>query len=220
MKKLTLIAGLFMGLMFTSCEKEENSPISSNNTEMSSSKGALASNNKSGESEMEALAKAANVQEISYSNGVYTVYFHNSTETYDVTINSFDYEGIIDFDVEKASGSTANVLIDSVSQTITIEDDGTYSFAAFEDFEITPTNDVVFNLTPIISIYHALTPNTSATFTHNGDDDVFPGGGGNDKFWGRGPGVPGPCVDNVVTVTYTYYVFWIGFPGGSSPNLC
>lgn len=209
-----------MGLTFTSCEKEENSPISSNNIEMSSSKGSLASNNKSGESEMEALAKAANVQEISYSNGVYSVYFYNSSITYNVTINTFNTGGVIDFDIEKSTGGISNITIDSTTQTIAIEGVASYSFVDFAEFEITPTNDPVFNLASVITAFHFNSPNTSASFDYNGDNDVFPGEGGGDRFWGWDQGVVGPCVDHVRAVTYTYYIFGIGISSHDHNNLC
>lgn len=218
MKINKIIVGFLIASMaiFTACEKDAGISPNGNAT---AQKNTVGNNDKSAESDFESMAKAANVESITYSSGVYTISIYGSSTTYDVTVNSFDYESVIDFDIEKSTGGESNIHIDSTIQTIIIEDIGTYSFADFKEFEIIPTNDVIFNLTPIISIFHAITPMTSATFDDNWNGDVFPDG--DRRFWGWGSGVPGPCEDNQVVTHYTYYVFWIGVGGrNSDPNLC
>ena len=118
------------------------------------------------------MAMAANIDEIDYDGTSYQISFHDATPDYTVDINSFVDTVAIDFDITTGS-TTNNVDIDVVNEGIDIENVGSYTFTQFEDYVISPTEDMFENLSVVMTIHHILTSNTDKTFDDNGSSDEF-----------------------------------------------
>jgi len=170
--KKTLILGA-MALFIVGCQKEDDGtqPSASSISEDFSAK-EKSDNFKSSYTEFELMAMAANIDEIDYDGTSYQISFHDATPDYTVDINSFVDSVAIDLDI--ATGSTTkNVDIDVVNEGIAIQNGGSYTFTQFEDYVISPTEDMFENLTVIMTIHHILFPNTDKSFDDNGSGDDF-----------------------------------------------
>tara|TARA_B100000508_G_scaffold131360_1_gene119464 strand:- start:726 stop:1256 length:531 start_codon:yes stop_codon:yes gene_type:complete len=131
------------------------------------------------------MAMAVNIDEIDFDGTSYQISFHDAIPDYTVNINSFNDTVAIDFDITTGS-TTNNVDIDVVNEGIDIQNVGSYTFTQFEDYVISPTEDMFENLTVVMTIHHILTPNTDKTFDDNGSGDTFDPVNPNAvrKFWG------------------------------------
>ena len=196
-----------------SCEPEE---IQSGDVSQpaSSTKSNVVNSVKSGLTALDSIAMAANIEEIAYSNGSYTVSFYDGTGDYTVDVNSFDDSTYIDYTMTSSAGVESDVSIDVINEDIDIEGVGNYTFTQYENYVISPTENDLKNLMVAITVHHASDPNTSALFSDNGSGDSFdpiP-----TKFWGKckvseigintlecGTGSVG------VRVCYDYYDFFI-----------
>ena len=118
------------------------------------------------------MAMAANIDEIDFDGTSYQISFHDAIPDYTVNINSFNDTVAIDFDITTGS-TTNNVDIDVVNEGIDIQNVGSYTFTQFEDYVISPTEDMFENLTVIMTTHHGMNPNTDATFIDNGSSDEF-----------------------------------------------
>jgi len=181
------------------------------------------------------MAMAANIDEIDYDGTSYQISFHDATPDYTVDINSFVDTVAIDFDITTGS-TTNNVDIDVVNEGIDIENVGTYTFTQFEDYVISPTEDMFENLTVIMTTHHGLSPNTDASFDDNGSGDDFDlpasvkSGSNPRRFWGLGDCIP---IDDTEEIIYhngvphcvqdyncEKYRFWIGWGRKKSSGAC
>jgi len=169
------------------CQKEDDGtqPSASSISEDFSAK-AKSDNNKSTYTEFELMGMAANIDEIDYDGTSYQISFHDATPDYTVDINSFVDSVAIDLDITTGS-TTKNVDIDVVNEGIAIQNGGSYTFTQFEDYEISPTEDMFENLTVIMTIHHGLSPNTDASFDDNGSGDDFDPDPNQSEwlFWGK-----------------------------------
>jgi hypothetical protein len=186
MKKLiygTLFLAL-VGIVMVGCEKESSNPSDVNYT--IDSKKVKGKNNKSSATEMENLAQAANIENITYSNGDYMVTFYDVSGTYAIDIVSFDDEVLIEYTISEPNSATTDITIDVVDETIAIGNVGNYTFAQYEDYEVSTAENRMKNIMAVITVHHSLSPNSSAFYGDNGTGDTFDPVNPNAerKFWG------------------------------------
>jgi len=208
----SLLSGIFaFSLLFMmSCEPEEIQSGDASQT-ASATKSNVVNSVKSGLTALDSIAMAANIQEIAYSNGSYTVSFYDGTGDYTVDVNSFDDSTFIDYTMTSSGGTASEVTIDVLNEEIDIEGVGNYTFTQYENYVISPTENDLKNLMVAITVHHASDPNTSALFTDNGGGDIYDAQKEvemtGSKFWGKKV-VTHDCLFFSQEVCTTIYRFW------------
>lgn len=212
---------LFAGMLFQSCEKDETTPTDSDISLYNSTVKSKESTpiNKAADSNVSSMAQAANVSAIDYDNGTYYVSFYDGTPDHSVTINAFDMESQIELEVN-AAGAISTTLFDVPSETISIENVGTYSFTDFEDESISGSGDPIQNVSILIAAHHFSAPTSSASFADNGNADVFPApasGAARVRFW-KNTVQHGPCTFGRRLTWVHWERFWL-FEGNTEPTV-
>src|SRR5690554_199691 len=121
MKNFNKLASMTLALtlVFSGCTKDEVNPKNSHNQDYHQVQ-------RSGYSDIELLGMAANIDEIQFRNGSYTVSFHGSATSYSVDIVSFDLDSIIEISISHGV-VVSEALVDFDGETLDIGNDQ-YSF--------------------------------------------------------------------------------------------
>jgi hypothetical protein len=128
---------------------------------------------KSRTTDLEHLGMEANLKEIKHLNGTYDVSFHGLSGYYNVDIDVFSPDSIIELEISDGSNSFTS-LVDVRSKSIDIENDNLYTFSELEKDSISTSSSVLFRITTSIIAHHNQNPRTSVTFLDNGNSDSFP----------------------------------------------
>lgn len=172
--------------VLNSCSDDENiTPSSLTNSKSSLTSVRSLNNTKSTYTDFDTLGMAANVDDITFGSGEYTMSFYDGTPDHNVQILAFDTSSFIEFNIKEGL-NTYNVEIDVSNETIDIQTIGIVSFSNIDDtLEIDNTNSVLNNITAVISVHHMLSPNSGKSFDNNGTSDSFPSAQKRQKrcFW-------------------------------------
>lgn len=209
------ILSLFTVCLLFSCEKEQklvkkNSDNQQVDQSSNSSNGGFTM--KSGSSDMDDLALAANIASITWNgtNSNYEVDSHDDTLDYTVDIDVYQPDSSIEFSISVSSGtpSSYDVEIDVDNQTIDISNVGTFTFKSYYGKDgVTPPEGTIKNMVAAISAFHGMNPYGSDSWDDNGDDDDF---AASKPFIGKTV-TYGPCNEilHLQNQTTKIYVFWI-----------
>lgn len=205
-----------IGIVMIGCEKESTNPMNVNG---STDNKTVTENNKSAASDMEDLAQAANIDGIVYSSGDYNLTFFDISGTYNVQIVSFDVEESIEYTVTEPNGATTDITIDIINEIVGIDGVGEYTFAQYENFEVSSDVSRMKNIMAVVTVHHSLEPTTSAYYGDNGTSGVFPQPGAArwKKFW-KNSVTRTPCSGGTYDYTNNWERFWI-FSGTQSGTL-
>lgn len=224
--KTKLMTALVLCLtLFNSCEKEE---LKSNNVVNQTTTKSKTTNAKSNlpesesEVELESMAMAASIEEITYLNDLYEVKFYNDEIDHTISINSFDREVLIQMTISNTNASY-NVEIDVLNETIDIENIGLYTFNEYEDYTISSSVNTIKNLTSIMTVYYELNPYSTSYFDDNGEDDTFVVSANKKskrRFWGEGAEYKTSCNGGLLYRCKNYTVFWITIDKDCEADLC
>ncbi len=151
---------------------------------------------------------AANINSILYSSGDYVIAFYDGTSNHTVSINSFDEDSLIEYDVTNGA-TTTYIEIDVINEGIDIQTIGIFTFAAYEGYSITSSDPTLKNIMPVITAHHMMNAGTITTFDDNGTGDGFipDPDPSRRRFFG-------PKTTNSLCVTFSkqkcknFYVFW------------
>ncbi|MEO9258432.1 MAG: hypothetical protein ABI207_08620 [Crocinitomicaceae bacterium] len=222
MKRL-IYGSLFLatvGIVILACKKEAMSPVDSivsakNTTIVQKQKGEITQSNEksTGNGGLDSMAQAADFRKISYVSSIdsYLIESYDDTLEYFAKINTFFIDSLVKMKIKKGS-TIYNVTIDVQLETIVISGIGSYTFSNYYDsYGLTDRSGRVKNIVAVMVPYYALYPNTTTSWTDNGDGDVYnPAIATPRRFWGRSK-ANGPC--NEMLHYYTefsdYYVSWI-----------
>jgi|GEM_PF-2269871 len=219
MKRL-IYGSLFLatiGISVLACKKEAMSPVGSissakNTTITQKQKGGLNSaSEKTRNLSLDSIAQAADLSKITYisSNDSYLIESYDDTLKYGVQIQDFFIDSLMKFTLKlKGSTNVYNVKIDVKLNTIVISGIGSYTFSNYYDsYGVTATSGRIKNMVAVFTVYYALFPNTTTTWSDNGDGDVYHPA--TRRFWGWDV-VKGDCNEflHEYTEHHHYYVFW------------
>lgn len=157
---------LMLGLILSGCGKESFEDIPGQKSSTPTQKAKY--------SNMEMLGMAANLKDIIYNKGQYDISFYGVPNRYSVVVNSFQADSIIDLSISYGSNTTQSVL-DIKNERIKIGG-SLYSFSKLQQTRVTPATDILLRTTMGVIAHHGENPQTSITFTDNGDSGFFPEG--------------------------------------------
>lgn len=162
MKKL--IMGLaclaFVGILTLGCQEETEEPelLLDEITEAEIERQEVA--------DFESISMAANVAEIRFENGEYILSFYDGTNDHVVAVTYFDDSSLIQYRISDG-GNSYRVEMDVSKEMISIESVGSFDF----NLDISSNENILKNITAVITLHHVLNTGSSYSFVNNGLSD-------------------------------------------------